>query len=46
MKVVKPSPALQAELNKIGETMRTEWLQKADDDAKTVMAQFLKATGR
>jgi TRAP-type C4-dicarboxylate transport system substrate-binding protein len=46
MKVVKPSPALQTELNKIGETMRTEWLQKADDDAKAVMAQFLKATGR
>ena len=46
MKVVKPSPTLQRELDKIGETMRGEWLLKADDDAKTVMTQFLKATGR
>ena len=46
MKVVKPGPKLQAELVKIGEQMRNDWLQKADDDAKTVVAQFLKATGR
>ena len=46
MKVVKPSPKLQAELNKIGESMRSDWLQKADDDAKAVVTQFLKATGR
>jgi TRAP-type C4-dicarboxylate transport system substrate-binding protein len=46
MKVVKPSPALQAELTKIGETMRAEWLAKADDDSKATIAAFLKATGR
>jgi TRAP-type C4-dicarboxylate transport system substrate-binding protein len=46
MKVVKPGPKLQAELNRIGEQMRAEWLAKADDDGKAVVAQFLKAVGR
>jgi TRAP-type transport system periplasmic protein len=46
MKVVKPGAKLQAELNKVGEQMRAEWLAKADDDAKAVVAQFLKAVGR
>ena len=46
MKVVKPGPKLQAELDKIGEQMRTEWLAKADDDAKTVVSQFLKTVKR
>ena len=46
MKVVKPGPKLQAELDKIGEQMRAEWLAKADDDAKSVVAQFLKTVGR
>jgi TRAP-type C4-dicarboxylate transport system substrate-binding protein len=46
LKVLKPSPTLQHELDKIGETMRAEWLQKADDDAKAVMTQYLKAMGK
>ena len=46
MKVVKPSPALQGELNKIGDTMRADWLTKADDDSKAVVTQFLKSVGR
>ena len=46
MKVVKPGPKLQAELDKIGQQMRSEWLVKADDDSKAVVAQFLKAVGR
>ena len=46
MKVVKPTPALQKELDRIGETLRNDWLQKADDDAKTVMTQYLKAVGK
>lgn len=46
IKVLKPTPALQRELDKVGETMRTEWLQKADDDAKAVMTQYLKAARR
>ena len=45
MKVVKPGPKLQAELDKIGDTMLNDWLQKADDDAKAVVAQFRKAVG-
>ena len=45
-KVVKPSATLQRELDKIGETMRNEWMQKADDDAKAVMTQYLKAMGK
>ncbi len=46
LKISKPSAALQKELDKIGETMRNEWLQKADDDAKAVMTAYLKAVGR
>ena len=46
LKVLKPSPTFQRELDKIGETLRTEWLQKADDDAKAVMTQYLKTVGR
>ena len=46
MKVVKPGPKLQAELDKIGDTMLNDWLQKADDDGKQVVAQFRKAVGR
>lgn len=46
MKVVKPGAKLQAELDKVGEQMRNEWLAKADDDAKTVVAQFLKTVKR
>lgn len=46
MKVLKPSAQLQGELQKIGEALRNEWLQKADDEARKVVAEFLKATGR
>ncbi|MFN0301877.1 MAG: TRAP transporter substrate-binding protein [Burkholderiales bacterium] len=46
IKIVKPSSAFQAELNQIGETMRAEWLQKADDESKAAISQFLKAVGR
>ena len=46
MKVVKPGPQLQAELKKIGDTMLNDWLQKADDDAKKVVADFRKAVNR
>ncbi len=46
LKILKPSATMQKELDKIGETLRNEWLQKADDDAKAVMAQYLKAVGR
>lgn len=46
MKVVKPGPKLQAEFDKIGEQMLNDWLQKADDDAKKVVAEFRKAVKR
>jgi TRAP-type C4-dicarboxylate transport system substrate-binding protein len=46
MKVVKPGPKLQAEFDKIGEQMLNDWLQKADDDAKKVVADFRKAVKR
>ena len=46
MKVVKPSPTFRGELNKIGQTLQSEWLGKADDDSKAVVAQFLKSVGR
>lgn len=46
MKVLKASPQLQRELDKIGQTLRSEWLKQADDDAKVVMAQYLKAMGK
>lgn len=46
LKVLDPSPKFHAELLKIGEQMRADWLQKADDESKAVFAKFLKATGR
>jgi TRAP-type C4-dicarboxylate transport system substrate-binding protein len=46
LKVLEASPAFKSELDKIGEALRNEWLQKADDDAKAVMSQYLKAAGR
>lgn len=46
LKVLKASPTLQAEFDKIGETLRNEWLSKADDDAKAVMAAYLKSLGK
>jgi hypothetical protein len=46
MKVVVPSPALQKELDSLGETIRNEWLLKADDDAKAAMSRYLKTVGK
>ena len=46
MKVMKPGPQLQGEFRKVGDTMLQEWLTKADDDAKKVVADFHKAVGR
>jgi TRAP-type C4-dicarboxylate transport system substrate-binding protein len=46
MKVVKPGPKLQAEFDKIGEQMLNDWLRKADDDGKKVVAEFRKTVKR
>ena len=37
MQVLPPSPALKADLTKIGETMLKEWLEKAGADGKTLV---------
>ncbi len=42
IKVVPPTPALQAELKKVGETMLKEWEAKAADDAKAALAEYRK----
>jgi TRAP-type C4-dicarboxylate transport system substrate-binding protein len=41
-----PAPAFYGELKAVGETMRTEWLQKADADSKAAMADYLKLIGK
>ncbi|MEK9801956.1 MAG: TRAP transporter substrate-binding protein [Curvibacter sp.] len=42
MQVVTPSPALKADLQKIGETMLKEWLEKAGADGKTLIDAYRK----
>ena len=40
--VYEPSPALKAELSKLGETMLSEWLAKAGADGQTIITSFRK----
>ena len=40
MEIVKPSDALMQGLNKVGETMLTEWLESAGEDGKTVIDAY------
>lgn len=40
--VYEPSPALKAELSKLGETMLNEWLAKAGADGQTIITSFRK----
>ena len=42
VKVLPPSPALAAELSKIGETMLAEWLKDAGPDGAALVADFRK----
>jgi TRAP-type C4-dicarboxylate transport system substrate-binding protein len=42
MKVLPPSETLAAELNKIGDTMTSEWVAKAGDAGVAIIAQFKK----
>lgn len=42
MEVLPPSPALKADLKKVGDTMLKEWLEKAGDDGKTLVDAFRK----
>lgn len=46
MKGGQPSATLLRELAVIGDTLRSEWVQKADEDSKLVLNQFLKVAGR
>lgn len=40
MEIIKPSEALMSGLNKVGETMLAEWLEKAGDDGKQVIDAY------
>jgi len=42
MVVYEPNPAFKAELNKLGDTMLTEWLAKAGADGQAIITQFRK----
>jgi TRAP-type transport system periplasmic protein len=42
MTVYEPNAAFKAELTKMGETMLTEWLQKAGPDGQTIIGAFRK----
>jgi TRAP-type transport system periplasmic protein len=42
MKVLPPTPAMIAEVVKIGETMATEWAKRAGADGDAVIAAFRK----
>jgi TRAP-type C4-dicarboxylate transport system substrate-binding protein len=43
MDVRQPSPALMAELNKIGEQLIAEWSKAAGEDGPKILDQFRKA---
>lgn len=42
MEVLPPSPQLKADLQKVGETMLKEWLDKAGADGQTLMGAYRK----
>ncbi|EYC51892.1 C4-dicarboxylate ABC transporter substrate-binding protein [Hylemonella gracilis str. Niagara R] len=42
MQVLQPSPALKADLQKIGETMLKEWLEKSGADGQALVSAYKK----
>jgi len=40
MQVLPPSPTLKADMQKVGQTMLTEWLEKAGPEGKSVLDAF------
>ncbi len=42
MKVLPPSPALQAGLKKVGEQLTADWLKKAGPDGQAILAAYKK----
>jgi TRAP-type C4-dicarboxylate transport system substrate-binding protein len=46
MVVEEVSPEFRAELNKVGDQLRAEWVKKAGRDAQEILDAYYKATGR
>ena len=46
MTIVEVSPEFRAELDKVGETLRSVWAQKAGADAQKILDEYNKRTGR
>ena len=42
MQILPPSPALKADMKKVGDTMLTEWLDKAGGDGKALVDAYRK----
>ena len=42
MNVLPPSPTLQADLKKLGDTLTADWLKKAGADGEAVIAAYKK----
>jgi TRAP-type C4-dicarboxylate transport system substrate-binding protein len=42
MKIHKPSPKLQADMQQIGQIMLADWLKAAGDDGKAIVAEYNK----
>jgi hypothetical protein len=42
MKVLKPSPALEAGFKKIGDQLTADWLKKAGSDGQAVVDAYKK----
>jgi TRAP-type C4-dicarboxylate transport system substrate-binding protein len=46
MVVEEVSPEFRAELNRVGDQLRAEWVKKAGRDAQEILDAYYKATGR
>ncbi len=46
MVVAEVSPEFRAQLNKVGDTLRAEWVKKAGRDAQVILDDYYKKTGR
>ncbi len=46
MVVAEVSPEFRAELNKVGDALRAEWVKKAGKDAQAILDEYYKKTGR
>ena len=46
MVVAEVSPEFRAQLDKVGDTLRAEWVKKAGKDAQAILEEYYKKTGR